>query len=76
VAQGVGSEFNPQCCKKKKKVKEIKIQFLAGHWWHMPVTLATGSRDQEEHGMKPAQGKQFARPYLKNTQYKKGEHLP
>jgi hypothetical protein len=26
--------------------------------------------------MKPAQGKQFARPYLKNTQYKKGEHLP
>jgi hypothetical protein len=32
----------------------------------------SGGRDQEEQGMKPAPGKQFKRPYLKSTQYKKG----
>jgi hypothetical protein len=42
-----------------------------------------GGRDQEDHGLKPAPGKQFTRSYLENTQNKKGltvvqvaEHLP
>jgi hypothetical protein len=30
------------------------------------------SRDQEDHGLKPAQSKSFARTYLKNTEHKKG----
>jgi hypothetical protein len=29
-------------------------------------------KDQEDHGWKPAQAKEFSRPYLENTQHKKG----
>jgi hypothetical protein len=32
----------------------------------------SGGRDQEDHSSKPATGKQFLRPYLKNTQHKTG----
>jgi hypothetical protein len=32
----------------------------------------SGGRDQEAHSSKPVLGKYFARPYLKNTQLKKG----
>jgi hypothetical protein len=32
----------------------------------------SGGRNQEDHGLKPSPGKQFVRPYLKNTCYKKG----
>jgi hypothetical protein len=32
----------------------------------------SGGRDQENHGLKPAPGKQFARPYLEKIQHKKG----
>jgi hypothetical protein len=39
----------------------------ARHWWLMPVILAT----QEDHSLKPAPGKQFARPYLEKSQYNK-----
>jgi hypothetical protein len=27
----------------------------------------SGGRDQEDHGLKPAQSKQFVRPYLEKT---------
>jgi hypothetical protein len=33
VTQGVGPEFKPQYCKKKKKSKNQKINKLA--WWHI-----------------------------------------
>jgi hypothetical protein len=32
----------------------------------------SGGRDQEDPGSKPALGKEFVRPYLENTQHKKG----
>jgi hypothetical protein len=39
----------------------------------MPVILATQEAEyQEDSGWKPAPGKLFKRPYLKNTQQKKG----
>jgi hypothetical protein len=31
-----------------------KCYTTAGHWWLTPVILATGGRDQEDHGLKPA----------------------
>jgi hypothetical protein len=37
----------------------------------MLVTNNLGSRDQEDCGLRPAWSKKKARPYLKNTQYKK-----
>jgi hypothetical protein len=39
------------------------------------LKLGTGGsegRDQEDHGLKPAPGKQFSRHYLENTQHKQG----
>jgi hypothetical protein len=32
----------------------------------------SGSRDQEDHGSKPAQAKELPRPYLEKTHHKKG----
>jgi hypothetical protein len=32
----------------------------------------SGGRDQEDHSSKPSPGKQFRRPYLKNTHHTKG----
>jgi hypothetical protein len=32
----------------------------------------SGDRDQEDHGSKPALGRELTRPYLENTQQKKG----
>jgi hypothetical protein len=39
VAQGVGPDFKPQYCKKKKK-KEKREK--VGLWWLTPMILATG----------------------------------
>jgi hypothetical protein len=44
-----------------------KIDEKARYQWLMPVILVTlGGRDQEDSCLK------FSRPYLKNTQHKKG----
>jgi hypothetical protein len=43
-------------------------------WYQVPVAYtcnpsSSGGRDQEDHGLKP--DKQFKRPYLEKTHYKK-----
>jgi hypothetical protein len=38
---------------------------------HTCNPVYSGGRDQEDPGLKPARGKKFMRPYLKNTQHKK-----
>jgi hypothetical protein len=39
---------------------------------HAYNPIYSGGKDQDDGGSKPAPGKQFLRPYLKNTQHKKG----
>jgi hypothetical protein len=48
----------------KKESNFFKNYFKPRHQYLTPVILATGGRTQEDHGLKPAPGKQFVRPYL------------
>jgi hypothetical protein len=51
--------------------KEI---FVDGHQWLTcnQELQVEGGRDQENNSSKPAMGKLFWRPYLENSQHKKG----
>jgi hypothetical protein len=46
------------------------------HRWALVIHACnpsySGGRDQQDRGLKPAVGKWLTRPYLKNTQHKKG----
>jgi hypothetical protein len=48
------------------KLDFMESVFLSGHWWFNPSYW--GGRDQEDHSLKPALGKQFMRLFLKNIQ--------
>jgi hypothetical protein len=60
---------NPRTKKKKKKKKKQRKETQAGHVFN-PSYL--GDTDQEVYSSKPALGKYFKRPNLKNTHHKKG----
>jgi hypothetical protein len=55
----------------------VKREFLKKNWvrcqWLMPVIFATQeTRDQENHGSKPAPGKKLGRTYLEKILHKRG----
>jgi hypothetical protein len=49
-------------------VKKHSSQAPVAHTYNPSYS---GGRDRKDHGSKPALGKQFARPYLKNIHHKK-----
>jgi hypothetical protein len=49
-----------------------KIQVELGTGVHTYNPSYLGGRNQEDSSSKPALGKKFMRPYLKNTLHKKG----
>jgi hypothetical protein len=71
-----GEEWKRERQRKRERERFLfqEIQQRAGCQWLTPIILSTWEtgRDQEDHRLKPAPGQQFERPYLKDTQYKKG----
>jgi hypothetical protein len=53
------------------KLGILKRYLLAGHWWLMPVLLATGETDQEDHSSKLAQANSLRDPISKTLNTKK-----
>jgi hypothetical protein len=49
-----------------------QMKFLTGCQWLMPVIISIWKAKIKGSSYEPCPGKQFERPYLENTQHKKG----